>query len=150
MALSDRNTVVVSFPSSYPEGAPSKDLTAIQQLEYVKKLQTEWSDNSVSCTVYYKKDDLPSIKEWLLANYNDSIKSVSFLLHSDHGFDQAPYEEISKSVYDSLIKKVKPLTHISFEEEELENTSSTLGTALLGDSMLDKTLSIRVEQQRRK
>lgn len=124
----DRNTVVVSFPSSYPEGTiVAKDLTAIQQLEYVKKLQTEWSDNSVSCTVYYKKDDLPSIKEWLLANYNDSIKSVSFLLHSDHGFDQAPYEEISKSVYDSLIKKVKPLTHISFEEEELENTSCDTG-----------------------
>jgi len=124
----DRNTVVVSFPSSYPESTVvAKDLTAVQQLEYVKRLQTEWSDNAVSCTVYYKKDELPSVKEWLLKNYNDSIKSVSFLLHSDHGFAQAPYEEITKDQYVTLVKKVKPLTAVSFNQEELDNSGCETG-----------------------
>jgi hypothetical protein len=98
----------------------AKDLTAVQQLEYVKRLQTEWSDNSVSCTVYYTKEDLPSIKEWLLKNYNDSIKSVSFLLHSDHGFEQAPYEEITKAQFEQLSKKVKPLTSGSFNDDSVD------------------------------
>ena len=35
------------------------------QLEMIKKLQTDWSDNSVSCTVYYKKEDLDDIKKYL-------------------------------------------------------------------------------------
>jgi hypothetical protein len=52
---------------------------------------------------------LPEIKEWLKNNYETSIKSVSFLLHSDHGFTQAPYEEITKEKYEELVKKVKPI-----------------------------------------
>lgn len=106
----DRNTMVVSFPCSVPENAViAADLTATQQLDYVKRLQTEWSDNAVSCTVYYKKEELPQIRQWLAENYNDSIKSVSFLLHSDHGFNQAPYEEISKEVFDQMSSQVTPI-----------------------------------------
>jgi hypothetical protein len=35
------------------------------------------------------------------------VKSVSFLLHSDHGFDQAPYEEITRELYNELVARVK-------------------------------------------
>lgn len=115
----DKNTVVVEFPCSYPEGTVlAKDCTAVQQLEYVKRLQHEWSDNSVSCTVYYKKKELKQIKKWLKKNYNDNIKSVSFLLHQDHGFDQAPFEEITKKQYDELMANTRPITSIEIEDEE--------------------------------
>ena len=107
----DPNTQIVSFPYSLPEGTIFADeCTAIQQLEYVKKLQTEWSDNSVSCTVYYKKDELSNIKEWLRNNYNNNIKSVSFLLHSDHGFQQAPLEKITKEQYDLMQSQCSKIT----------------------------------------
>lgn len=116
----DRSTIVAEFPVQVPEGTVlAQQLSAIQQLEYVKRLQTEWSDNSVSCTVYYRKEELPAIKEWLSANYNNGIKSVSFLLHSEHGFKQAPYEEISKEMYEKLAKNVKPIQSISFSESEI-------------------------------
>lgn len=116
----DRNTVVVSFPCSYPENTIlAKDMTAVDQLEIVKKLQSEWSDNAVSCTVYYKKEELPQIKEWLAANYNKYVKSVSFLLHQDHGFTQAPFEEISEQSYHAFVKKVKPISNFSFAEGDL-------------------------------
>jgi hypothetical protein len=98
----------------------AKDVTAIDQLEYVKRLQTDWSDNSVSCTVYYRKEELPQIKEWLKKNYNDNVKTVSFLLHSDHGFDQAPLEEISKEKYEEMIKDITPITDVSLQESDLE------------------------------
>lgn len=104
----DRSTVVVSFPFSYPKGTIlAKDMTAIQQLEEVKKLQKDWSDNSVSCTVYYRKEELPEIKEYLAKNYKDNHKSLSFLLHNEHGFDQAPLEEITEEQFNSLVANTK-------------------------------------------
>lgn len=95
----DHKTLIVEFPCKFENTILAKDMTAIAQLELVKKLQTVWSDNAVSCTVYYRKEELPSIKEWLKNNYESSVKTVSFLLHQDHGFKQAPYEEISKEEY---------------------------------------------------
>lgn len=117
----DHQTSVVEFPCSFPKGTiVAKDMTAIDQLELVKKLQTEWSDNAVSCTVYYKLEELPAIKKWLKDNYNEYVKTVSFLLHSEHGFAQAPYEEITKERYEQLIKKVKPITKVEVSEVDFD------------------------------
>ena len=116
----DKNTVVVSFPSKFPDGTVvAKDVSAIDQLNYVKELQANWSDNSVSCTVYYRKEEMDQIKQWLKDNYNTNMKTVSFLLHNDHGFDQAPYEEITKEKYEELSAKVKPITSVEVKEDDL-------------------------------
>lgn len=109
----DHSTVVVSFPFAYPEGTVlANQMTAISQLETVKWLQEVWSDNSVSCTVYYRKEELPEIKKYLAKNYKNNHKSLSFLLHSDHGFKQAPYEEITKEAYDALVSKTTLITKV--------------------------------------
>jgi hypothetical protein len=109
----DRSTVVAEFPFAYPEGTRlAKDMSAIDQLEVVKRLQAEWSDNAVSCTVYYRKEELPEIKEYLSKYYNKHFKSLSFLLHSEHGFDQAPLEEISEEEYNKIVKRTTPITSI--------------------------------------
>jgi len=107
----DPNTVAVSFPikARNPDKV-SKNFTAIDQLELVKFLQTNWSDNSVSCTIYYKTEELPGIQEWLRNNFNTGVKSVSFLLHSDHGFIQAPLEEITADQFNKMSSKLKPLS----------------------------------------
>jgi adenosylcobalamin-dependent ribonucleoside-triphosphate reductase len=127
----DRNTAVVSFPVKTPEGTIcAKDMTAIQQIEWHKWLQTYWADNSVSVTVYYRKEELPEIQNWLKDNYNDNVKTISFLLHKDHGFHQAPYEEITKEQFDEITSKVKPIVRIedSAEYHELvENLECTKG-----------------------
>ena len=115
----DYNTVVVTFPFSYPEGTKlAKDMTAIDQLNEVRYLQKNWSDNSVSCTIYYKKEELPAIKKYLNKYYKDNHKSLSFLLHSDHGFAQAPYSEITKEQYDELVERTTIITSISTAEFE--------------------------------
>lgn len=103
----DHTKWVVEFPCRSPEGAVlAKDMTAVDQLEWVKRLQTEWADNAVSVTVYYRKEELPEIKEWLSRNYTSSVKSVSFLLHSDHNFPLPPYEEISEAEYEKMLTKI--------------------------------------------
>jgi adenosylcobalamin-dependent ribonucleoside-triphosphate reductase len=103
----DHTRYVVEFPCQSPTGSVlASEMTAIQQLEWVKKMQTEWADNAVSVTVYYRKEELPSIKEWLTANYDSSVKSVSFLLHADHNFPLPPYEEITKEQYEKSVSKI--------------------------------------------
>jgi adenosylcobalamin-dependent ribonucleoside-triphosphate reductase len=118
----NHDTMVISFPYTLPEGTIlANDCTAVQQLEFAKRLQTEWSDNAISITCYYRKGELPSIKEWLRLNYNDSVKSISFLLHSDHGFDQAPLEEITEEVYNEMVKNTKSIDStegICFDEKD--------------------------------
>lgn len=103
----DRTKWVVEFPCKSPDNAVlAKDMTAIDQLEWVKKMQSDWADNAVSVTVYYRKDELSAMKEWLAANYNENVKSVSFLLHSDHNFPLPPYEEITQEQYEKMLSKV--------------------------------------------
>jgi hypothetical protein len=88
-------------------------MTAIDQLKMIKKLQTIWSDNSVSCTVYYRKEELEDIKQYLKENYKHNHKSLSFLLHSDHGFAQAPYEEITEEQFNDLVSKTKIISSLT-------------------------------------
>lgn len=116
----DKNTMVVEFPCRYPAGTKlAKDMTAIDQLKIIKELQHNWSDNAVSVTIYYKLGELNNIKDWLAKNYTKNIKTCSFLLHNDHGFAQAPYEEIDERKYNELLKKVTPITsgNISIEDD---------------------------------
>lgn len=115
----DYKTVVVSFPCKYPEGTViAKNMSAIDQLEVIKKLQHEWSDNAVSVTIYYRKEELDSILEWLRKNYKDNLKTCSFLLHSEHGFQQAPYEEITEAKYTEMIANVLPIQSGNIEPED--------------------------------
>jgi adenosylcobalamin-dependent ribonucleoside-triphosphate reductase len=108
----DHNTVVVSFPCKVPDGTKlANDMSAVDQLEVIKRLQKEWSDNAVSVTIYYRKNELSEIIEWLKVNFIN-VKSVSFLLHSEHGFIQAPLEEISKEKYDELVQGTKTIVSI--------------------------------------
>jgi len=109
----DHSTVVVSFPCSFPENTTfANDMSAVDQLEVIKRLQAEWSDNSVSVTIYYRKEELDDIKAWLDVNYAN-VKSVSFLLHNEHGFDQAPMEEITLEQWREMSEQVTPITSLS-------------------------------------
>lgn len=115
----DKGTVVVSFPCKLPKTTTvAKDMSAIDQLEIIKELQNNWSDNAVSVTIYYKKEELEDIKKWLNSNYNENLKTVSFLLHNEHGFQQAPLEEITEEQYNELKKNTKLITSVNNIEEE--------------------------------
>lgn len=121
----DKSTAVVEFPCSYPEGTPSaEDMDVIDQLEMVKFMQSNWSDNSVSVTAYYKKEDIPRIKEYLEENFNKNFKTLSFLLYTGHGFAQAPFEPITKEQYEFLSSQVKPITEVVINEEDIEELGS--------------------------
>lgn len=122
-----RDTLIVSFPCESPEHTTlAKDLTAIEQLEWIKKAQTLWSDNAVSCTVYYSLDELNGIRDWLDINYKDNIKSVSFMLRSDHGFIQPPIEAITKEVYEHIKDQLRPMNLDNMIQTYVEEVDDSL------------------------
>ncbi len=124
----DHSTVVVSFPFTHGDTAVlASEMTAISQLETVRWLQEVWSDNSVSCTVYYRKEELPEIRKYLKKHYKNGHKSLSFLLHSEHGFKQAPLEEITKEQYEDLVAKTIPITSISNLDIGLDDAECATG-----------------------
>lgn len=118
----DRETVVVEFPCKYPDGTKSaEDMTFKEQLEDVRFLQENWSDNSVSVTVYYDKEDLPELKKYIEENFNENFKTLSFLLKMNNsGFKQLPFESISKEQYEYLSSLVKPILSAEINEEDVE------------------------------
>lgn len=117
----DHTTIVVEFPCKVSDKTPiAANFSWKEQLEAVRWLQANWSDNSVSCTVYYRKEDLEDIKQYLAENYSNNFKTVSFLLYHGHGFIQAPYETISKEEYDNMIKNVTPIISVEIKESDFD------------------------------
>lgn len=56
-------------------------------------------------TIYFDKEKDAKDIEKLLAMYIPILKSVSMLPHSGHGYAQAPYEPVSKEVYEERLAK---------------------------------------------
>lgn len=114
----DPDTVVVDFFEAAPANGPvaDEDWGLTKQLDTLRLAQTHWADQSVSVTIYYKKDEIPQIKKWVADNLKN-IKSVSFLAHSDHGFRQAPKEAISEQEYTQAVSKLKKLDINSIQDE---------------------------------
>ena len=103
------NTVVAEFPvhEKYFDRS-KKDVSIWEQAENAAAYQKYWSDNQVSITITFKEEETNQIK-YVLECYEDKLKSVSFLPLKEHGYKQAPYEEITKEQYEEMISKIKPL-----------------------------------------
>lgn len=105
----DTRTVVVEFPCAFPENTIlAESMSAVEQMDLVRKLQKVWADNAISVTVYYRKEELDEIRAYLADHWGE-MKSVSFLLHSEHGFDQAPMGELSFEEYTDMVNNTSPL-----------------------------------------
>lgn len=110
----DTSTMIIEFPFAHPEGTVlADDMSCFDQLATVERIQKDWSDNAVSCTVYYRKEELEDLKNYLYNNFAEKHKTLSFLLQNDHGFDQAPLEAISKERYDELMATTRVITSLT-------------------------------------
>jgi len=120
----DHRTTVIEFPMDMGDKAITEDkVTVIDELETQKLLQTHWADQAISCTHYFKPGEVDTIKKWLEANYDDSVKTCSFMHNKGHGFVQAPLEPLDEKSYRALCAKVKPITKIT-DDREIEMAGS--------------------------
>mgnify|MGYP001584785344 FL=1 len=100
------STLVFSFPQKAPKGAVmSASQTGMEQLELWDVYQKHWCEHKPSVTVYYRDSEFLDIGSWLYNNF-DSCSGVSFLPFSEHSYEQAPYEEISREQYTEMKKKM--------------------------------------------
>jgi adenosylcobalamin-dependent ribonucleoside-triphosphate reductase len=103
------NTVVVEFPVHEQFFERSKnDVSIWEQAENAADYQKYWSDNQVSITITFQPHEANQIKH-ILECFEDKLKSVSFLPIKEHGYKQAPYEEITKEKYEEMSSNLKPV-----------------------------------------
>lgn len=118
----DHGTFVVDFYLQAPPELPCADegFDTWRQLDTLLMAQKYWADQAVSVTVYYRKEELQEIKNWL-ANNLKYLKTISFLCHNDHGFKQAPKEAITREQYEKLSAKIKSIDDAQIGEGNLES-----------------------------
>jgi adenosylcobalamin-dependent ribonucleoside-triphosphate reductase len=103
---SSPNTMVASFPCKEDFFTKSEDQVSMwEQLENIAQFQYYWADNAVSATVKFNENEAADIHN-ALELYETRLKAISFLPYSSHGYEQAPYEPITKDQYLNLMKSV--------------------------------------------
>ena len=96
------STTVFSFPQKSPEGAITRnDMSAIEQLEMWLTYQRHWCEHKPSITVTVRDHEWMNVGAWVYDHF-DEVSGISFLPHSDHSYQQAPYQECSKEEYEEL------------------------------------------------
>ena len=109
------NTTVFEFPIDQGKTRKATSVSAWEQFAFLAMLQREWSDNMVSCTVYFDPVTEGDQIEHMLAQFAPIIKSVSMLPHSDKGaYVQMPYEGISKELFDERLAKIPDIDWSGF------------------------------------
>ncbi len=117
---------VFSFPTASPKGAVTRnEFTAIEQLEIWLRYQRHWCEHKPSCTVSVRSHEWMEVGAWVYKHF-DEVSGVSFLPHSDHTYQQAPYQDIDRERYNEL-KKQMPKS-VNFEElSKYESDDNTTG-----------------------
>lgn len=118
-------TYVLEFPVKAPEGAIFKDnVSALDLMKEWKRLKEHFVEHNPSATIYVGPDEWIAVGNFVYENW-DWIGGLSFLPRSEHVYQLAPYEEISKEEYE---KRKKAIGHIDFSKLSLyEATDNTVG-----------------------
>ena len=93
------SVTVFSFPMKSPSGAVTRTkMSALEQLELWKTYAIHWCEHKPSITVTVKEHEWMEVGAWVYENF-DVASGVSFLPHSDHTYQQAPYQDIEPDEY---------------------------------------------------
>ena len=130
------STVVFSFPVKSPEEAVTRnDMTAVEQLELWLTYQRHWCEHKPSVTISVRDSEWMSVGAFVYEHF-DEMSGVSFLPHSDHTYQQAPYQDCTKEEYQEMLALMPD--SIDWEElndyENEDNTVSMQTMACSGDS----------------
>ncbi len=102
-------TLIVYFPVHQPHFSRSKrDVSVWEQVENVAQTQYYWADNQVSATITFKPEEAKDIP-YILELYETRLKSISFLPLEEHNYPQAPYQEITKEIYEKAVSRLQPI-----------------------------------------
>ena len=129
-------TTVFSFPMKSPKGSRIRDeLSAIDQLNIWLIYQEHWCEHKPSITVTVRENEWLDVGAFVFKHF-DKMSGVSFLPHSDHVYQQAPYQECTKDEYNDMLSRMN--TRINWSKlrdyEVSDTTSGSQTMACSGDS----------------
>ena len=126
-------TTVFSFPIKSPEGAVTRnDMTAVEQLEMWLIYQRSWCEHKPSVTISVRDEEWMEVGAFVYKHF-DEMSGVSFLPHSDHTYQQAPYQDCTKEDYEELLS-IMPKAIDWSELSEYENEDNTAGSQTMACS----------------
>jgi ribonucleoside-triphosphate reductase (thioredoxin) len=126
------STTVFSFPMKAPKGAVVRDdIDAIKHLELWAVYQDAWCEHKPSVTINVKEDEWMKVGAWVYDHF-DEMSGVSFLPHDGGSYRQAPYEEITKDLYEAMLPTIPE--HLDWDslveiEDNVEGTQTLACTA---------------------
>lgn len=125
------STAVVSFAITSPEGAIIRnDVNALEALNLWLLYQREWCEHKPSVTITVKDSEWMSVGAWIYEHFNE-VSGISFLPHSDHIYQQAPYQDLTYDEFENW-KKQHPIPNIDWRElSEFEKTDNTIAIQTL-------------------
>ena len=123
------STTVFSFPMKSPEGAITRnDMSAIEQLELWLTYQRHWCEHKPSITVTVRDNEWMKVGAWVYDHF-DEVSGISFLPHSDHTYQQAPYQDCTKEEYEELFGNMPyGIDWAKLSDYEKEDTSKGTNT----------------------
>ena len=129
--ITSPSTKVFSFPKKSPKDAVlASEQKAKDQLKLWSIYQEHWCEHKPSITVYYRDNEFLGIGDWVYNNF-DSVSGISFLPYSDHTYEQAPYEEITKDQYNKMVKGFPKEFNWDIDESQ-DNTEGAQTLACVG------------------
>lgn len=120
------HTMVFSFPQKAVGSVTRNDMTAIEHLELWLTYQRHWCEHKPSITVTVREHEWMEVGAWVYAHF-DEISGISFLPHSDHTYQQAPYQDCTAEQYEAALAKLPQQIEWS-ELTQYEKTDTTKGT----------------------
>ena len=128
------STAVFSFPIKSPTNAITRDdRTALEELENWLIYQRHFCNHKPSVTINVREHEWMEVGAWVY-KYFDEISGISFLPHSDHSYQQAPYQECTKEEYQNLLVATPSSIDWSTFKEEEDNTEGSQTLACTGNA----------------
>jgi adenosylcobalamin-dependent ribonucleoside-triphosphate reductase len=101
--LVSANTSVVYFPVASGHKRAEKQVSLFEKIGLAATAQKYWSDNGVSVTLSFDKEEETKFIAPALNMYEGQLKAVSFLPMGNKTYPQQPYTEISREAYNSYV-----------------------------------------------
>jgi len=118
-SFTDKTASLICIPVHVKDFIKGKtEVTMWEQLLNAADYQKFWADNQVSITVTFNKEEARDI-ETALSIFDSKLKGISMLPLKEHGYPQAPYEEITKEQYEKMTSCLSKPDYRSFIEESI-------------------------------
>ena len=132
------DTAIISIPQKAPEGAITRQESALQLLKRVKNVTECWvlpghqsgqNTHNVSATISIRPDEWTDVGEWMWEN-RTSYNGLAVLPADGGTYKQAPFEDCSPEKFQVLLETLKEvdLTKV-VETEDDTNLSGELACA---------------------